>query len=88
MFVKFFRLVFQGNVQNDRDFQSTFVLEKIEQNNAIGVNDSSSQILIKFAGSLPTIRLKISAVLFLEFFAHWKDSYNNETSLKKPWCEI
>ena len=61
-----------------------FKMIVIEQNNTIGVNESSSQILIKFAGSLPTIRLKISAVLFLEFFAHWKDSYNNETSLKKP----
>ena len=57
------------------------MLHKIRQKNAIGVSYSSSQILIKFAGNSPTIKLKISAVLF---FAHRKDGYNNNTSLKKP----
>ena len=60
------------------------MLDKIRQKNAIGVSDSSSQILIKFVGNSPTIKLKISAVLFLAFFAHRKDGYINNTSLKKP----
>ena len=59
--------------------------DKIRQKNAIiGVSDSSSQILIKFAGNSPAIKLKILAMLFLKFFAYWKDGYDNNTSLKKP----
>ena len=60
------------------------MLDKIRQNNAIGVSDCSSQILIKFHSNSPAIKLKILTVLFLEFFAHQKDGYNNNASLKKP----
>ena len=43
------------------------MLNKIRQKNAVGEGDSSSQILIKYAGNSHTIKLKILAVLFLEF---------------------
>ena len=55
----------------------------MQQENAVGESDSSSQILIKYVGNLPTIKLSISDVLFLEFFAHRMDGYNNNTSSKK-----
>ena len=47
------------------DLKATDVLDRTRQKNAIGVSNSSSPILIKFAGNSSTIKLKISVVLFL-----------------------